>query len=78
MCEDKMNRNFVSDINHFLDENSAIPSTLTPEGKNVAEGLSKIISCVTKGPRKSPKTAVQCWSEVSRKMWLVKLMLGLI
>ena len=63
-----MNRNFISDINHFLDENGAIPSTLTPEGKDVAEGLSKIIACVTQGPRKSPKTDVRCWSELNREM----------
>jgi hypothetical protein len=62
-----MNRSFVSDINHFLDENGSIPNTLTPEGKNVAEGLTKIISCVTKEPRKSPETDVQCWGKLNRK-----------
>lgn len=49
-----MNRNFVTNITHFLDENGAIPKELTKEGKVIADGLGKIITCVTKEPRKSP------------------------
>jgi hypothetical protein len=39
----------------------------TPDGKNVAEGLTKIISCVTKEPRKSPETDIQCLGKLNGK-----------
>ena len=60
-----MNQNFITNITHFLDENGAIPKELTKEARVIADSLGKVITCVTKTPRKSPRTDVLCWNDQS-------------
>jgi|GEM_PF-2540801 hypothetical protein len=42
-----MNRTFITDITHFLDEKGAIPPDLPKPAINLAENLGKIISHAT-------------------------------
>ena len=62
-----MSTNFVTNITHFFEENGATQKRLSKETRKIAEGLGKVIVCVTKKPRKTPKTDVQCWNKVDKK-----------
>lgn len=62
-----MNKNYVTNIRHFLDKNGAFAIELTQEARVMAEELGKIINCVTKASRKTPKTDVRCWCKCNKK-----------
>ncbi len=62
-----MNRNYVTNITHFLDENGTFPLELTKEARLIAESLGKVITCVTKESRNTSKTDVVCWSTFNKK-----------
>lgn len=68
-----MSKSYVTDLTHFLNEKGSIPDSLPKPAKKLAENLGNIVACVTREPRPSPKTYVNCWGKLNKKRCAGKL-----
>ena len=72
-----MSRSFVTNIQHFLDKNGAIPESMPRQARKFIENLGTIVACVTGQPSASPKTVVPCWNKINSKLCSGKIASGI-
>lgn len=62
-----MNRTFITNLTHFLDEKGAVPDQLAKPARQLVENLGAIVTHMTRHASGNFHTHLPCWGRLGRK-----------